>query len=125
MSLSQSEIDSLLKQENGTPGQAAPAAPLPSAMTMEGASTEVARILQLDVVANVTLAERNMTINSILGLTVGSIIEFEEPFDAPLTLNIGNHPIGLGQAVKVGENFGLRVSYIGTIRDRIDAMGGD
>lgn len=123
MSLTQSEIDSLLKSESQN------AAPAPSRVA-SGASAgkvspEVRRILELDVVANVTLAEREMSIKSILALTVGSIIEFEEPFDAPLTLNIGNHPIGRGQAVKVGENFGLRVSYIGTIKDRIDAMGGN
>ena len=43
---------------------------------------------------------------------------------AELKLVVTNRQIGLGQAVKVGENFGLRITRIGTIYDTIMALGG-
>ena len=60
----------------------------------------------------------------IVNLTTGAIVEFEKPSDSPLDLMINNKCIGHGQAVKVGENFGLRVTIIGSVRERIQALGG-
>ena len=65
-----------------------------------------------------------MTISSILAMTVGSIIEFEVPADSDLDLIVGTESIGAGQAVKVGENFGLRITRMGSLRERVEAMGG-
>jgi len=81
------------------------------------------RILRLAVPVIVRLAQRTMPMSEILGITTGSIIEFEKPADSELDLMINNKCIGSGQAVKVGENFGLRVTSIGTVRQRIQAMG--
>jgi len=77
------------------------------------------------VPVTVTLAEREMTIESILEIAAGTILEFDIPFDSELTLNVANRSIGRGQAVKVGENFGLRVTYIEPVEERIDAMKGN
>jgi len=85
---------------------------------------EVRRILALTVPVTVTLAERDMSIESILEITAGTIIEFDVSSDTELSLNVNNHTIGSGQAVKVGENFGLRIAAIVDVADRIDAMGG-
>lgn len=92
--------------------------------TSAARKADVSRILAMSVPVAVTLAERNMSIESILDMTVGTIIEFDVPFDAELTLLVGGHPVGCGQAVKVGENFGLRVNRIGSVETRISAMGG-
>jgi flagellar motor switch protein FliN/FliY len=72
----------------------------------------------------VTLAEREMNIESLLAITVGTIIEFDVPFDAELPLKVADRPIAQGQAVKVGENFGLQISRVHTVHQRIDALGG-
>jgi flagellar motor switch protein FliN/FliY len=85
---------------------------------------EVDRILGLTVPCSVILAQRDMSIQSILGITGGTIIEFNVPFDADLTLYIANRPIARGKAIKVGENFGLRIDKIDTIEHRIDALAG-
>jgi flagellar motor switch/type III secretory pathway protein FliN len=57
-------------------------------------------------------------------MTVGTIVEFEVPFDSELALQVANRTIGRGQAVKVGENFGLRITSIEPVPKRIDALGG-
>lgn len=82
------------------------------------------RILELSVPVSVVLAERLMTIDEIVATQAGTIIEFDVPFDSELTLYVANSEIGHGQAVKIGENFGLRINRIGTVRQRIDAMRG-
>lgn len=82
------------------------------------------RILELCVPVSVVLAECDLRIEAILDMRVGTIIEFDVPFDADLTLFAANRRIGIGQAVKVSENFGLRVAEIGTVKERINALGG-
>ncbi len=86
---------------------------------------EVKRILGLSVPLTVIVAERDMAVEAILAMKVGTIIEFDVMFDSDLILRIAKRPIGVGQAIKVGENFGLRISDIGPVSERIDAMGGD
>jgi flagellar motor switch protein FliN len=83
---------------------------------------EVQRILSLTVPVAVKLAERDIPLEAILKITVGTILEFDVSAETELTLSIGGEPIGTGQAVKVGENFGLRVSRVLSVRDRIAAM---
>ncbi len=63
-----------------------------------------------------------MPLSKILTLSPGSIIEFDKPSDELLDLMINNRPVGRGQAVKVGENFGLRVTVVGSVTSRVDAM---
>jgi len=84
---------------------------------------ELARILGLSVPVAATLAETEMSIESILAITVGSILEFDVPVDAELTVYVGNRPVGRGQAVKTGENFGVTVTQIDTVAHRIGALG--
>jgi flagellar motor switch protein FliN/FliY len=85
---------------------------------------DVNRILNIEVPIIVQLSERTMPLSDILDLTPGSIIEFTKPSDGELELKVNNKIIGSGQAVKVGENFGLRVARIGSLRERIQALGG-
>jgi len=87
-------------------------------------ATNLPRILGLNVPVSVMLADRLMPIDAILRMNVGTIIEFDVPFDSELVLEVADLPIGRGHAVKVGENFGLRITNIGSLKDRIHAMGG-
>ena len=137
MSISQTSIDALLAEaadlgaasEGGSSPAEAPSAPagppplsglpLPRTTPQE---PDIRRILSLTVPVSVTLAERDLDVEAILGIKVGMIIEFEVRFDADLTLNVADHPIGAGQAVKIGENFGLRITQITGVKGRIEAM---
>ncbi len=146
MTISQSEIDALLSSAGGfaevneadspppPPAPAAPAAPVaspggtpaghgPFFRPLVDYPPELARIMRMRVPVLVTLAARDVSLSSVLNWTLGSIIEFDIPADSELQLVIGNKPIGRGHAVKVGENFGLRVTTIGDLAQRITAMG--
>lgn len=83
---------------------------------------ELKRILRLQVPVIVKLAERKLTMVEVLRLGNGSIIEFFKSSDQPLELLINNKTIAVGETVKVGENFGLRITQIGDIKQIIEAM---
>jgi flagellar motor switch protein FliN/FliY len=83
---------------------------------------ELDRILQLQVPVIVKLAERKLALSEVMRLGVGAIIEFSKSSEEPLQLLINNKPIGLGEAVKVGENFGLRVTRIGSMRELVESL---
>ena len=57
-------------------------------------------------------------------LGTGAIIEFVKSSDEPLELLINNKVIGVGETVKVGENFGLRITQIGDVKQIIASLGG-
>ena len=84
----------------------------------------MSRVLGLRVPVGVTLAERDMNVQAILEITVGTIIEFEVSFDAELMLCVAGRRIGKGHAVKVGEHFGLQITRIEPVHERIDALAG-
>lgn len=84
---------------------------------------ELRRILQLQVPVIVKLAERKLTLAEVMRLGPGAIIEFFKSSDEPLELLINNKVIGLGEAVKVGENFGLKITQVGDVKEVIRSMG--
>ena len=76
-------------------------------------SSDIQAILNLEVPVIVRLGERPMSLREVLTLVPGSIIEIPKPADDELDLLINNERIGIGTAVKVGENFGLRITAVG------------
>ena len=86
---------------------------------------ELDRILRLSVPLIVRLAERKMNCNEVMRLGTGAIIEFSKSSDQPLELLVNNKVIALGEAVKVGENFGLRIRQVGDPKQIVEALGGE
>jgi flagellar motor switch protein FliN/FliY len=85
--------------------------------------SDLQRILHMQVPVIVKLAERKLTLAEVMRLGPGAIIEFMKSNDEPLELLINNKPIGLGDAVKVGENFGLKINQIGDVKEVIRSLG--
>jgi flagellar motor switch protein FliN/FliY len=46
----------------------------------------------------------------VIGLAPGSIIKFEKGCEEMLRLLVGENAVAVGEAVKVGEKFGFRVT---------------
>jgi flagellar motor switch protein FliN len=79
-------------------------------------------ILRLEVPIIVNIGSRMLPLNEVLKLSTGSIIELAKGADEELELNVNNKTLATGIAVKVGENFGIQISYIGDIQARLDAL---
>jgi len=83
-----------------------------------------ASVLKLEVPIIVRLGERQMTVEEVVGLAPGALIELPKNAEAELDLMVNNKVVGMGTAAKVGENFGIRISFIGDMRSRLDAVLG-
>jgi flagellar motor switch protein FliN/FliY len=81
-------------------------------------------ILKLEVPLIVVIGSRKMAVREVLSLAPGAIVELPKPSDDELEILVNNKPVGTGVAVKVGENFGIRITYMGNLRDRIEALAG-
>jgi len=86
-------------------------------------ASDLTAVLRLEVPVIVRLGERTMSLQEVIGLVPGAIIELPKGSEDELDLMVNNKQIGTGAAVKVGENFGIRINYIGDIRERIAALG--
>ena len=80
-------------------------------------------LLSLEVPVSVVLADRDMAIESILETKIGTIIEFDVSFDSDLMLHVADEQVAKGQAVKIGENFGIRITSVKSVEERVQALG--
>ena len=86
--------------------------------------SDLTAILKLEVPIVVEIGRRSIPLSDVKSMVPGSIIELPKGSEDELELLVNNKPIGMGIAVKVGENFGLQISFIGDLKSRIEAMGG-
>lgn len=120
--------DESTEAHDGGPVVAAPAAARPAdAAGAEAAQSpaqrKLAQILRIKVPVIVQLAQRRSAIGYVRRLTLGMIIEFSKQVDEMLELRINNRTVGRGEAVKVGEQLGLRISEIREPAERVRTLG--
>lgn len=111
----------------GTPGPtSAPAQQGPATVeeSMGNLPNYSRSLLRIQVPVVVTLATTKQPLYRILELGNGSIIQFEKSCDETLTLEVGDQNIAEGEAVKVGEKFGLRVTSITMPEERFWSVRG-
>jgi flagellar motor switch protein FliN len=85
---------------------------------------EVHRLLAIEVPVIVQLGTRKLTVGEVMRLGVGAIVEFNKSAEEELDLLVNNKVIGKGHAVKVGENFGIKISVMGSVKETIRKLGG-
>ena len=79
-------------------------------------------LLKVSLQVSVKLAQCKLKVNRVLELAHGSVIQFDKSYDEPLELEVGGQVIALGEAVKVGESFGLRITSIKLPDERFHAL---
>lgn len=67
-------------------------------------------LLKVRVPVTVTLASSKYPVSQVLELGPGSIIQFNKSCEDNLHLEVGDHSIAEGEAVKVGDKFGLWIT---------------
>jgi len=86
----------------------------------------VDRLRNVPVPVIVTLAEKKIEMGQILGIGTGAIITFEKSCEDLLDLYVNNRLYCRGEAVKIGEKFGIKVCEVGSVQERASAvLGGD
>ena len=79
-------------------------------------------LLRIRVPVVVTLAEKRQPISRIIELGPGSIIQFDKSCEEMLDLDVGDHRVAQGEAVKVGDKFGLRITSIVLPEERFEPV---
>jgi flagellar motor switch protein FliN len=77
------------------------------------AALRALRILRVPVTVSVRLAERKMSLGTVVALVPGSLVTFSKSCEDLLDLYVNNHRYCQGEAIKIGESFGLKVSKVG------------
>ena len=66
----------------------------------------------MTVPVSVNLASKQSTFDEVVKLGPGSIISFDKSCDGLLEVAAADRPIAEGEAVKVGEKFGVRIKQM-------------
>jgi flagellar motor switch protein FliN/FliY len=79
----------------------------------------------LDVTLQVTVevGRARMTIQDILQLGQGSVVELEKLAGEPLDIFLNGKQVARGEAVIVNEKFGVRLTDIISPEDRVESLG--
>ncbi len=69
-------------------------------------------LLRIKLPVIVTLAAKKQPIGRIVELGPGSIIQFDKSCEEMLEMHVNDHVIAEGEAVKVGDKFGIRLTSL-------------
>ncbi len=86
------------------------AAAAPGRESFDRAGMDLLRAVEMDVTAE--LGRTRMTLNELLSLTDGAIIELDRAAGAPADILVNGRLIARGEVVVIDENFGLRITEI-------------
>jgi flagellar motor switch protein FliN/FliY len=89
-----------------------------SAAASADSALRALRILRVPVTVSVRLAERKMSLGAVVALVPGSLVTFSKSCEDLLDLYVNNHRFCQGEAIKIGESFGLKVSKVGVSENR-------
>ena len=81
-------------------------------------------LMHIKVPVVVVLAQQKQPISRILELGPGAILQFDKPCEEMLDLEVGNQQVAVGEAVKVGDKFGLRITSVSMPEERFIAVKG-
>ena len=102
------------KAASPSPAPAAPTSftPAPIGRGVEELPAYSRSLLRIKVPVIVTLAETKQPIGRIVELGPGTIIQFDKSCEEMLSLQVGDQPVAEGEAVKVGDKFGIRLTSL-------------
>src|SRR4029078_1838602 len=80
-------------------------------------------LLRIQVPLVVTLASTRQPTSRVLDLAPGTILHFAKPCDDPLTVSVGHCDVAVGETVKVGDKFGLRVTSMLMPEEKFEQVG--
>ncbi len=80
-------------------------------------------ILDVTLQVTVEVGRARMTIQDLLQLGQGSVVELEKLAGEPLDIYINGKQVARGEAVIVNEKFGVRLTDIISPEDRVETLG--
>lgn len=93
---------------------------------MEDTETDknIERILDVELAITVSFGQARMLLKDVMQLRAGSIVELDRLADDPVELWVNNKRVAQGEVVIVEGNYGIRISEVEPVADRIHSLGG-
>jgi flagellar motor switch protein FliN/FliY len=86
-------------------------------------SPDLDRILEIPLEITVELGRRRMRIAELLEIDVGSVLELGTAAGTPLSIYANRVLVAQGEAVIVGERYGVRITDIVPASERVRRLG--
>lgn len=114
--LDQKDLDKLMENAGGGAGAAAPAAPAglpnlePAAPGGQAGSIDL--LMDVDLEVKIELGRTQMTIEDILKLRKGAVVELDKLAGDPIDILVNDKLVARGEILVVNDNFCVRVTQI-------------
>lgn len=79
-------------------------------------------LLDIPLQISVELGRRRMTVEEVLRLGAGSVVELSKEAGEPLDIYVNERLVAKGEAVMVGERYGVRITAIENTQDRTQSF---
>lgn len=91
-------------------------------VTSSDTSPRLDRLMDVPLNVDVELGRTRMTIQDLLALGPGSIIELDKVAGSPLDILVNDRLLARGEAVVVNDKFGVRITDIVSQQERIQRL---
>jgi flagellar motor switch protein FliN/FliY len=108
--------------DENLPGEASVRAGTALAQKGDDAAKELERILEVPLQIYVELGAKRMRVRELLEVSVGSIVELDTEAGAQLENFANDTLIAQGEAVVVGEHYGVRITEIVSLKERFSRL---
>jgi flagellar motor switch protein FliN/FliY len=93
------------------------------ASTTDREKVDLSLLLDIPLQVTVELGRARMTVESLLRLSQGSVVELNRVAGEPLDIYVNNKLMARGEAVVVKEKFGVRITDVLSPDKRLEGLG--
>ena len=79
--------------------------------------------MDIDLGLTVSFGRTKMLLKDVMQLGTGSIIELDRTADDPVDVWVNNKKVARGEVVIVGGNYGVRITEVEDVKERINTLG--
>jgi len=91
---------------------------------IDGNNEELERIMEIPLQIHVELGRKRMRISELLAVGTGTVVELSTAAGSPLSIYANQTLIAQGEAVVIGERYGIRITEIVSQRERVRRLSG-
>lgn len=123
--LGQERSNTLNPEETAELLQESPAAAdhQPPARELNGLSRELEFLYDVPLQVTVEVGRARILLKDLLQMGEGYVVELDKLAGEPLDLYVNSRLIARGEAVKVGDKFGIKLTEVVSQSDRIENLG--
>ena len=85
-------------------------------------SSKIEMLNDIDLDATLRFGSRDMTLEEVLNLGPGSVIELDRHINEPVDLVVGDRIVARGEVVVMSGNFALRVTEVAAPQLRLETI---